>query len=150
MKCKGKGIVKNCEAEKTWARLAAAPCWVSGFWYSVFWFLLLLRLGRRLIRSLVRRQILPWRDVRHVGHAGDLAAGCVVNADAGVIERYPDRAVQLNARLFVSRHRRHKCGLSRREGAAVLQHQGRGRGAELILLLFGVERLLGVIDGSLR
>ena len=79
----------------------------------------------------------------------DLAAGGLVNADAGVLERGADGALEFDARFLVGGHGRHQCGLGRGQTALGLQDGGRGRGAKLIFLLLGIERLLGVIHRSL-
>src|SRR5581483_2257459 len=73
-----------------------------------------LLLGRGLGTGLRRRQILARRYVGRVGHARDLSARGIVDADAGVIEQITHGAVEFDARFLVGGHGRHqgrlRCG----------------------------------------
>ncbi len=64
-----------------------------------------------------------------------------------MVEQCADGALQFNPRLFVRSHRRHESGFGRSQRAAGLQNRGRGRGAELIFLLLGIERLFRIFHG---
>ena len=103
----------------------------------------LLLLHRGLSR---RRRFFARRNVGHAGHARDLAPGRVVDADAVVIKQRPSSAVQFDARLLVGDRGIDQSRFGCRELALVLQNERRGRGAELIFLLLGIEGLACQFD----
>src|ERR1700680_3958584 len=110
------GIVKNCEDDRGWKKRCSTTVGTSSTERSEIRSRCqnsgsgdgdgsgLSRWRRFLNRWQRRGQVLARRNVGDVGHAGDLAARGVVDADAIVVEQSADSAIEFDSRLFVGLH----------------------------------------------